>query len=285
MMPLLRGVIFFVFLDLIIHFMSQLNLKKENPIIGLTLSGGGMRGIAHIAILKALEEYNLTPHIISGTSAGSIVAAFYSLGKTPDEMIDIVKETTFFSRSHLRLSKNGVFSPNFIFKLFNDYFPKDDFNVLKIPIYVAATEMTEGVVRFFSEGELFTPLLASSSVPFVLPPVRIGKKVYVDGGVLDNLPIEPIIDKCDFLIASHVNSISYDALEKMSLLKEFDRILHLAIAKSVYQKAESCDIFLDPPKMTTFSLFTKKNIDIMFSDVYNYACQELETHGFEKKAN
>ena len=256
--------------------------NHKKPIIGLTLSGGGMRGIAHIAVLKALEEYNLKPDIISGTSAGSIIAAFYSFGKSPDEMMEIVKQTTFFSRSFLRLSKNGIFSSNFILKLFTDYFPEDDFKILKIPIYVATTELTHGIVDFFSEGNLFLPLLASSSVPFVLPPVKIGDKIYVDGGVLDNLPIEPIIDKCDFLIASHVNSISYDSLEKMSLLKEFDRVLHLAIAKSVYAKVNSCNIFLDPPKMTKFSLFNKKSLDIMFKEVYEYTCNELEDKGYKK---
>jgi NTE family protein len=262
--------------------MGLFSFKKKKPVIGLTLSGGGMRGIAHIAVLKALEEYNLKPHIISGTSAGSIIGAFYSLGKTPDEMIEIVKQTTFFSRSYLRLSKNGIFSSNFILKLFKDHFPEDNFSILKIPVYVTATELTHGIVDFFSEGELFGPLLASSSVPFVLPPVRIGEKLYVDGGVLDNLPIEPIIDKCDLLIASHVNSISYDELKNMSLMKEFDRILHLAIAKSVYSKAKSCDIFLDPPKMTKFSLFNKRNLDDMFKQVYEYTCKELEEKGYAK---
>src|SRR5690606_25151758 len=97
--------------------MALFSFKKKKPqatpVIGLTLSGGGMRGIAHIAVLKALEEYNLKPHIISGTSAGSIIGAFYSFGKTPEEMMEIVKQTSFFSRSSLKLSKNGIFSSNF----------------------------------------------------------------------------------------------------------------------------------------------------------------------------
>lgn len=262
--------------------MSLFSFTKKKPIIGLTLSGGGMRGIAHIAVLKALEEYNLKPDIISGTSAGSIVGAFYAFGKTPDEMMTIARETTFFSRSFLKLSKNGIFSSNFILKLLKDHFPEDNFNILKIPVYITATEMTHGIIDFFSEGPLFQPLLASSSVPFILPPVRIGEKIYVDGGVLDNLPIEPIINKCDFLIGSHVNSISYEELKNMSLLKEFDRILHLAIAKSVYSKAESCNIFLDPPKMGKFSLFNKKYMDEMFEKVYEYSCRELEEKGYKK---
>lgn len=133
--------------------MGLFSFKKKEPpkppVIGLTLSGGGMRGIAHIAVLKALEEYNLKPHIISGTSAGSIIGAFYSFGKTPDEMMEIVKHTSFFSRSALKLSKNGIFSSSFILKLFKDYFPEDNFNILKIPVYVAATEMTHGIIDFF----------------------------------------------------------------------------------------------------------------------------------------
>lgn len=262
--------------------MGLFSFKKKKPVIGLTLSGGGMRGVAHIAVLKALEEYSLKPDIISGTSAGSIVAAFYALGVPPDTMMEIVKETTFFSRSYLKFSGNGIFSSKFVLKLLTDHFPEDDFKVLKIPVFVAATEMTHGIVDFFSEGPLFAPLMASASVPFIFPPVKIGDRVYVDGGVIDNLPIEPIINRCDFLIGSHVNSISYDALQNMTLMKEFDRILHLAIAKSVYSKAKSCDIFLDPPKMTKFSLFNKKFLDEMFSEVYEYTCNELEDLGYKK---
>jgi len=71
-------------------------------------------------------------------------------------------------------------------------------------------------------------------------------------------------------------------LENMSLMKEFDRILHLAIAKSVYSKASHCDIFLDPPKMTKFSLFNKKFLDVMFQEVYEYTCNDLEERGYKK---
>lgn len=262
--------------------MGFFSRKKKKPVIGLTLSGGGMRGIGHIAVLKALEEYHLAPNIISGTSAGSVVGAFYSLGKSPEEMMEIVRKGTFFSRTSFQFSKNGIFSPNFIVKLLKTYFDDDDFSCLKIPLHVATTEMTKGNIKFFSEGPLFEILLASSSVPFVFPPVRIGDEVHVDGGVLDNFPIEPLIGNCDILIGSHVNSIGYDELKKLSLIKEFDRILHLAIASSVYAKASTCDIFLDPPGMTKFSLFKKTGIEEMWEIVYDYTCEILEEKGYSK---
>lgn len=262
--------------------MSFFSKKKQKPKIGLTLSGGGMRGIGHIAVLKALEEYHLKPDIISGTSAGSIVGAFYSVGKTPDEMMEIVRSSTFFTRTSFQFSKNGIFSPNFIMRLLKAHFDVDDFSSLKIPLHVATTEMTKGNINFFSKGPLFQILLASSSVPFVFPPVRIGNEVHVDGGVLDNFPIEPLIGNCDILIGSHVNSIGFDVLTKMSLVKEFDRILHLAIASSVYAKVSLCDIFLDPPGMTKFSLFKKSGIEDMWKIVYEYTCKTLEEKGYSK---
>ena len=77
--------------------------QPQKPKVGVALSGGGMRGVAHIAVLKALEEYGLKPDVISGTSAGAIVGAFYAACKTTDELTEMVKNETFFSRSSIRL--------------------------------------------------------------------------------------------------------------------------------------------------------------------------------------
>ncbi len=250
------------------------NFKKERK-IGVTLSGGGMRGIAHIAVLKALEEFDLAPKIISGTSAGAIVGAFYALGKTPDEMMAIVHHETFFSRSSLKISRNGIFNPKFLLNIFSKYIPEDDFSVLKIPLFIAASELTQGKIEYFSEGKLFEKLLATSAVPFIFPPVIIGNKFYVDGGVLDNLPTEPIQNKCDFLIGSHVNSMGFEPLNKMSASTEFDRILHLAISNSVYSKKNNCDIFINPPEMLKYSIFKKDGMIAMFDNVYEFTCEKL----------
>ncbi len=261
------------------EFFSFLTKKKKT---GLTLSGGGMRGVAHIAVLRALEEYGLKPDLISGTSAGAIIGAFYSLGKTPAEMLDIVQSNTFFARSAFRFSRNGIFNPEFLTRIFRQYFPEDNFSVLKIPFYAATTELTQGRIEYFSEGKLFDVLLASSSVPFVFPPVIMNGKFYVDGGVLNNLPTEVIQDKCDFLIGSHVNAMGHEDLGKMNLSTEFDRILHLAISSSVYSKSTTCDLFINPPEMLHYSLFRKDKLSTMLEQTYQYTIEKLEEHGFRK---
>ena len=248
----------------------------KNKTIGLTLSGGGMRGIAHIGVLKALDEFGIRPNMISGTSAGALIGAFYSLGIRPQQMQDVVRERTFFSRSAFRLSRQSLFSTNFILHLLQEFFPENDFKTLKIPLFVATTELTQGRIEFFNKGPLFEALIASASIPLVFSPVKMNDKVYVDGGVLDNLPIEPLVPHCDFIVASHVNALRHESFSKINLLKTFDRILHLAIASSVYSKISSCDLFLEPPAISQYSLFKKNNTDEMIESAYNYCCEKLE---------
>lgn len=262
--------------------MKLFSFTKKEPVIGLTLSGGGMRGVAHIGVLKALDEFGIKAQIISGTSAGAIIGAFYSAGYPPDQMRDIVFNTTFFSRSSFRLGTTGIFNTSFLLRLFANSFSEDDFRVLKLPMYVAATEITHGQIEYFSDGKLFQSLLASSSIPYIFPPVRIGDKVYMDGGILNNLPIEPIYNKCDFLIGSHVNSVVYDNMQKISARKVFDRVIHLAIGSDVLKKGRACDIFFNPPAMTQFSLFDKKGVPAMLDMVYEYSVKLLEEKGYKK---
>lgn len=257
--------------------------RNKKQTIGLTLSGGGMRGIAHIAILKALEEHGLKPDIISGSSAGAIIGAFYAAGIHPDEMMAVVLKRNFFSRSSFRFRRNGIFSTKFLYDLLNEFIGKDDFSTLKIPLTVAVTELTHGKVEYISQGRLFDVLIASASIPYIFPPINIDDKIYLDGGIMNNLPIEPIRHSCDLLIGAHVNSIEFQEFKHLSLLKELDRVIHLAIGQSVYQKAKLCDIFFDPPGMMQYGMLEKKNVGRMFDEVYKYSTALLQSLGYEKK--
>lgn len=258
----------------------MLQFKKHMPMIpapdsvtGLTLSGGGLRAIGHIGVLKALEQYGIRASMVSGTSAGAVVGAFYAAGFAPDDMFSVIHKTEFFSKSSFRFRTNGMFSAAFLVKLFSQFLPAD-FSGLKLPLWVAATELTAGATEFFHEGDLYKALLASSSIPFVLPAVQDGNKLYMDGGILNNLPIEPLRDKCDFLIGVHVNAISHEL--PVGIRQTFDRVFHLALSNAVYAKAAQCNLFLDPPDMTRFSLLDKKDAKQIFDHTYSYAMRQLE---------
>lgn len=249
--------------------------KRDPKIIGLTLSGGGLRAIGHLGVLKALEQYDIRPSILSGASAGSIVAAFYAAGYSPEEMLSIVLKKDFFPRSCFRLRSSGLFDPSFMVKLFSEFIP-DDFAKLKFPLFVAATELSEGVTEYFYEGSLYKALLASSSIPLIFPAVADHQKLFVDGGILNNLPIEPIRDKCDHLIGVHMNSIARGYATPLGTWKTLDRVFHLALSNAVYAKAVHCDLFIDPPGMTQFGMLEKKEANKIFAYTYSHAMQQLE---------
>ena len=250
--------------------------KRSSKKIGLTLSGGGLRAIGHLGVIKALEQQGIKPTILSGTSAGAIVAAFYAAGHSPDEMFSIILKKEFFPRSYLRLRTSGLFDPSFLVKIFSEYLP-DDFSKLNMPLFVAATELSAGVTEYFYEGPLYKALLASSSIPLVFPAVMDRPKLFVDGGILNNLPIEPLREKCDLLIGVHVNSIAKGCDMPLGVRKTFDRIFHLALSNSVYAKSQYCDLFIDPPGMTQFGMLEKKEAHKIFEFAYAHAMKELES--------
>lgn len=238
--------------------------------VGIVLSGGGVRGTAHLGILKALEELGIQPSIISGTSAGAIAGAFYAGGYAVNEILEIIKKVHFFNLFNIRLTKQGVFNMSAFEDMYHEYFPENSFEKLKIPLYVSATDILKGEVAYFSSGDLAQSLLASSCIPLVFQPIKFSQKLYVDGGIMNNFPIEPIIGKCDVIIGSYVNSIKKEA-HKIPLNDIIDRSFHLAVRSAIDHKIDQCDLIIEPPNMSRFNIFDIKKMDQIFEVGYNYA--------------
>ncbi len=248
--------------------------------IGLCLSGGGLRAIAHLGVLKVLEEKNIKPDYISGTSAGAIIGALYAYGYSSDELMSILSESTFFSRKAVKLQSGSIFSTSFLTDIYKKYLPENNFSSLKTPLIIAATDINLGTIRYFSKGNLYEPLLATASIPFIFPSTNIEEHTFCDGGLLNNLPIEPIAEHCNFIIASHVNSVSQlSAMEakKLSPKAMLERLFHLGMANVVNQKKKDCDVFIEPPNLVQYSMFEKKNAQQLFDLGYEYASQALQS--------
>lgn len=249
-------------------------MTSKGKSIGLVLSGGGARGIAHLGVLKALNEFGVRPSILSGTSAGAIAAAFYANGFSIEEILSIIKKGHFFSFSNLLFEKPGVFSMKGFEQIYAKYFPENTFESLQIPLHVAATDLLKGQITYFSGGNLSQALMASSCIPVVFQPVQYNSTYYVDGGVLDNFPVEPLLGKCDIIIGSYVNSIK-EELSEIHMNDVLDRSFHLALSNSVRNKIKLCNVFLEPPDMSQFGILDLKKIDAIFEYGYNY-CKTQE---------
>lgn len=243
--------------------------------IGVVLSGGGVRGFAHLGLLKVLDELKIKPAAISGVSAGAIFGALYASGKSPDEIISLAKANKYLGFANLLWRREGLFSMETIKKILIEHLPEDSFEALKIPLFVNATDFLHNKTIFFSSGKLILPLIASSSVPVIFEPVSNGDSKLVDGGLLDNFPVEPLLGTCDTIIGSHVNKLDAigDANIRFSKAAMIERCFHLSIANTVYSKMHFCAVFIEP-RLDNFGLFRMKNIDQIFEIGYECALKE-----------
>ena len=186
---------------------------------GLVLSGGGARGLAHIGVLKVLEENGLRPDFIAGASMGAIIGAIYASGKTVKEMEDFVNnfvfgdvldkkyplyklnllegkaKTSFMKYISIGVSLNSLVKNKFldpgrkIQYLFRQLTGNKSFEKTKIPFACTAVDILTGKVAVLDKGKLYLAMRASMSIPLVFEPVRYENMLLVDGGVLSNAPV------------------------------------------------------------------------------------------------
>ena len=194
------------------------NRKK----VGLVLSGGGAKGMAHIGALKVIEEAGIPIDYVVGTSMGSIIGGLYSIGYTPEQLDSMVRvqDWTFllsdrtprndknmaereadeqyvisvpFSKNSLKEVTGGLIKGQNIANLFSEltlgYHDSIDFNQLPIPFACVSEDITKGEEKVFHEGVLATAMRASMAIPGVFTPVRLDSMVLVDGGVVNNYPV------------------------------------------------------------------------------------------------
>ncbi|MBE0651498.1 MAG: patatin-like phospholipase family protein [Bacteroidales bacterium] len=226
---------------------------KRKVKYGLAFSGGGARGIAHLGVLQALEENNIRPVVVSGTSMGAMVAVSYALGIPSRETLEFIKEEVRpMAITNMDLNRMGIFNLNKVEKFLRERVEKDDFSALKIPVYITVTNLNTGKFEIRSEGKLIEYVMASASIPLLFNPMVIDGTYYVDGGVTKNLSAEILKGKCDKIIGIHVNHIAQ--LSDFRRMKDVAvRTYHLAINNTIAEEKRFCDYFIDPPATRNFS--------------------------------
>ena len=249
----------------------------ENNKYGLVLSGGGIRGVAHIGAIKALEENGIFPTIISGTSAGAVVGAFYAAEYSWEEMLDFFRSTTLFSFHNFSFRKPGFIDTDKFVKVFQEYFPDDSFEMLKKKLYVTTSDMVSNKMKFFHKGELIMPLLASAAFPGVFSPVRMNDSLYADGGITNNFPVEPLLVECEKIIGVYVNPIKKIEIEDLkSAVSVIERAYNISRANISMQKFRDCQIVISPEELNRFSTFDVRHIDEIFNIGYEETQKVLE---------
>jgi NTE family protein len=258
----------------------------ERPRIGLALGGGGARGVAHIGVLKELERMRIPVDCIAGTSMGALVGGVYASGVTTDAMIDRLsrvdwsalfvddpprEQKPFRAKSDdtrnlfqfelglrdgsLQLPPGGTAGYKFEFLLRElvagaGNFADQDFDRLPIPYRALATDIEDGTSKVFRRGDLAKVMRASMSVPGAIAPVEIGGSLYVDGGLLQNLPVAAAREACaDVVIAVNVGSGLLERRQLSSALNISLQMINVLMEQNVRQSLASLkpsDVLIAP---------------------------------------
>ena len=244
---------------------------------GLVLSGGGVRGIAHIGAIKALEEHGIVPSHIAGTSAGAIVGALYAGGCSWQEILDFFKKTELFSLNNYAKGKPGFLDTEKFYDQFKTYLPHDSFDSLKIPLYITATNLLDGTLHTFHNGELIKPILASAAVPGFFAPVQMADGYFVDGGTLNNFPVDLIRAQCDHIVGVYVNPFASVEIKDLSHVnKVLERAYQVMVTHETTRKFKDCDLLVRPRNMDQYGIFSFRYIDKIFDLGYRATLEALK---------
>lgn len=261
---------------------EEITTGKSNtrPKIALVLSGGGAKGAAHIGVLKVLEEYKIPIDFIVGTSAGSIIAAMYSVGYSPEEIEKTILEMNFFALMNnnkdrslrtiedkfasekypfkVNIDKDmnlslpmGFLNGEYIYLQLKNIFSRAEniknFNDLPIPYRAITTNLNTGEEVVINSGDLALATFKSMAIPSFLEPVQDGNNFFVDGGVTNNLPVDTAIEMgADIVIAIDIGANPAEIGNNSNVVAVLDKISTYNGNKNVQFQKKIADILIIP---------------------------------------
>ena len=221
--------------------------QPSEPVIGLALGGGFARGIAHLGVLRVLEEHKIPIHMIAGVSAGAIVAAAYASGRTPREIALSARAMRFADVAGWRPSFLGLTGSEpmalFLRRLLKVY----RFEEMRIPLAVVATDLKNGQpVIFRGQGEVILPIRASCSYPGLFQPVRYGDGYLVDGAMTMEVPA-PVLRGMG---ATHVISVSLpvngEGFSPRNMFQVVNRCFQIMQTRTEHNWRRSSNVVIQP---------------------------------------
>lgn len=275
---------FFSIFLVIIYFFANAQVREglsipPNARVGLSLSGGGAKGFAHIGLLKVLDSLGVRVDYISGTSMGAIVGGLYAAGYTGRDIEKMMmdtdfyavlaneknrQESSFFNKStdkyllNIPIKKGKInILPKAISKgqkniymlkeLFKNVSHIDDFSQLPIPFLCTGTNLESGAMKLFEKGDLVNSIMASSAYPSLMDPVKIGDSLYIDGAMTINYPSKPLKDKgIDIVIGVDLSQGLATRENLQSAIGILDQVIDFGIQKETQEQYKYTDINIRP---------------------------------------
>ncbi len=272
-----------IILLIIIFSFSGFSQEKNRPKIGLTLSGGGAKGLAHIGVIRVMEEAGIRPDYITGTSMGSIIGGLYAIGYSPDELEEFVHNTDwdklmkdYISRKDMAMTEKEFYEKYILdipikkkkketlkilaqamhsgfnitmefIKLTERVEEINDFSKFEIPFEAIATDIEHGKSVILKSGNLALAMRASMAIPSVFSPVLINDTLLVDGGLINNFPVKELKDMgADIVIGVDVQSPFYTQDELNSVINIFQQASKILRKPNNELGISLTDIYIKP---------------------------------------
>ena len=180
-------------------FTNNRNSRKYQ--IGYALSGGFIKGFAHLGVMQALLEHDIKPEIISGVSAGALAGVFYADGNEPHKVLDYFSGHKFQDLTKLVIPKKGLFDLCEFIDFLRTNLKAKNLEELQLPLIITATDLDHGRMVHFHRGSIAERVAASCCMPVMFSPVNIDGTNYVDGGLMMNLPVSTLRRVCNKVVA------------------------------------------------------------------------------------
>ncbi|MEP7267297.1 MAG: patatin-like phospholipase family protein [Saprospiraceae bacterium] len=244
--------------------------------IGISLSGGGAKGIAHVGVLQALRDHDIEVDLIAATSAGAIVGALYAAGVEANEMMNVIRNTSYFRIFGLGWPNRGLGDMKYLKEILSTMIKSDSFKSLNKPLFISVMNLNTGLVEIKKDGSLFDAVCASSSVPILFKPVVMDGMHYLDGGIGMNMPVRCLIGKCDIIIG--VNLVNHHPISDkyLSSWKEIiSRVFDLSVYNNVKPELDLCDFVIEPLEMQKYSRFIFSQPEELYKAGYEGALKQI----------
>lgn len=243
--------------------------------IGLALGGGAVLGAAHIGVLRAVEEMNLEISFISGTSIGAFVGALFAFGHTSKEIEEIALDLNWMDISGIALFESGILSNAKLGKLLSKSLGEKDVKDANIPLAIIATDISSGEKVVLKKGPVVQAIMASTCIPGVFSPVEFNNQLLVDGGIVENIPIDTVRNMgAEYVIGVDLNAIKrYNRPD--SILDVMINSFHFTLKTAAKYQTKDANLLITP-ELSEFNMVNTDQIKDLIEQGYKDAKQALE---------
>lgn len=281
---------------LLLFFQMSFGQEASRPKVGLVLSGGGAKGLAHIGVLKTLDSLNIKVDYIAGTSMGAVVGGLYAAGYSANQLDSIFaaldvnallqdytprESKSFYEKRNDEiyaltlpfinfklglpsgLSK-GLYNYNLISRLTKHVSHEREFNKLPIPFLCVATDLETGEQVVLENGILAEAIIASGAIPTLYNPIEINERILIDGGVVNNYPVEELKSRgMDFIIGVDVQEGLKNRLQLKEVTTVLSQINNFSMIEKMDEKRKLTNIYINPDIKGYSAVSFDKGIEII----------------------